>query len=120
MNNTLDIEQHLKSFVESFVLEERHETWTYLLRERPDDILTRSSKLFNYLSHNHITQNDSLSNTASDDQLGIFYDFTSDPECISFKEATEKSKGHDAIFSIISGELAIYFYHEGWNFVCKR
>ena len=120
MNNILDIELHMKAFSESFVLKERQDTWVYLLCERPDDIFTRSSKLFNYLDHNYIEQNDALNNTASQDQAGVFYNFYHEPKCISFKDAIEEAKGHDAIFSIYPGELAIYFYHEGWNFVCQR
>lgn len=120
MSNQLDIELHLKSFVESFILEARKDKWTGLLCERPKNIVMQSSKLFNHLDHNYIEQNDSLDNIAPDDTVGVFYDFIEKPACISFSEALARGKGHDALFSISPGELAVCFCHDGWNFVCKK
>ncbi|HEY9050476.1 MAG TPA: hypothetical protein VIQ03_02960 [Gammaproteobacteria bacterium] len=120
MNNNPDIQQHLKSFAEAFVLDSRKQKWLHLLSERPDNILSQSSKLFNYLDHNFIVQNDSLTNVASHDELGVYYDFKSEPEIISFKAALERSKSNDSIFSMQPGKLVIYLFHDGWNFVCRK
>lgn len=120
MNNTLDIEQHLKSFVDYFVEEGRKEKWVGLFSERPDNMLSLTGKLFNYLDHNYLEQDDTLNNIAPDDTVGVFYDFNTEPTCLSFKEAIERAKGRDAMFSISPGKLAIFFYHEGWNFVCRN
>jgi hypothetical protein len=120
MNSKPDIQQHMKSFAEAFVLDARKEKWLDLLCERPDSIFKQSSKLFNYLDHNYIEQNDSLENIVSHDEVGVFYDFKYEPKFISFKKAIEEGKGHDALFSIYPGKLAVYFFHEDWNFVCKR
>lgn len=120
MNENIDIEQHLKSFAQAFVTDDRKEKWLGLLSERPDNIHALSYKLFNYLDHNYIEQNDSLANVAGDDTVGVFYDFNHEPKCVSFKEAKEEVAGRDAMFSIEPGRLAVYFYHEGWNFVCRR
>ena len=38
----------------------------------------------------------------------------------TFAEAIEEGKGTDALCSIIPGKLVIYFFHDGWNFVCKK
>jgi hypothetical protein len=120
MNDTPDIQQHMKLFAEAFLLDSRKEKWARLLCERPETIFNQSSRLFNYLDHNYIEQNDSLQNVVVDDTVGIFYDFKNEPKLITFKEAKETGKELDAIFSIQPGVLAIYFFHEGWNFVCKR
>ena len=120
MNKLLDIQLHFRSFAESFAISTRKDTWVYLLCERPDNILMHASKLFNHLDHRYVEQNDSLHNVTSDEQSGVFYNFKDEPEFISFKEAIEKGKGQDAIFSIQPGELAVYLLHDGWNFVCKR
>lgn len=120
MNSKVDIEFHLRAFAEAFVLESRKEKWVDMLSERPDSIISQAAKLFNYLEHNYIEQNDALECVAADDVIGVFYDFSDEPKCISFNEAVEVIKVRDAIFSITPGKLAIYFYHEGWNFVCKR
>lgn len=100
MNNKPDIEYHLRSFAEAFVMGSRKDKWLALLSERPENILSQSSKLFNYLDHNYIEQNDALSNVSSDDMRGVFYDFINEPKCISFKEAVEEIKGRDVLFSI--------------------
>ncbi len=120
MDDALDIEIHMRSFAETFVLSTRKDQWVYLLSERSDNTFKQSSKLFNHLDHNYIEQNDSLYDITSYDTPGVFYNFKDEPKCISFKEAIEEGKSHDAIFSIKPGELAIYFSHDGWNFVCKR
>jgi hypothetical protein len=110
----------MKSFAEAFVLKERKDRWARLLCERPNNIFKESSKLFNHLNHNYIEQNDSLINIAPYDNVGVFYDFCDEPKCITFKEAIEEGHGHNAMFSINPGKLAVYFLQEGWNFVCKR
>lgn len=46
-----------------------------------------SSKLFNYLDHNFVEQNDSLAGVAANDEVGVYYDFESEPRCISFEQA---------------------------------
>ncbi|MCW9023559.1 MAG: hypothetical protein OQK73_02645 [Gammaproteobacteria bacterium] len=120
MNNKPDIQHHMQLFAESFILDSRKEKWAMLLSERPETIFNQSSRLFNYLDHNFIEQNDSLKNVVEDDGMGVFYDFQNEPTLISFKEAIDAGKELDAIFSIQPGKLAIYFFHEGWNFVCKR
>lgn len=120
MNNSIDIQQHLQAFAEAFIIDSRRETWVELLRERPDTLFFKSTKLFNYLDHNYVEQDNALSNMAEEDVVGVFYDFKHDPKVISFKQACEEGKTHDAIFSIIAGKLVIYFFNEGWNFVCKK
>ena len=120
MNNIVDIELHMRSFSHAFILEARKDKWTGLLLERPNNISMQSSKLFNHLDHNYIEQNDSLENVAPYDNVGVFYDFNHNPKCLSFKDAIEEGQGQDALFSINPGELAVCFFHDGWNFVCKR
>ena len=120
MKNILDIELHMRSFTDAFILEARKDKWTGLLCERPANVFNQSSKLFNHLDHNHIEQNDTLENVAPYDKVGVFYDFNHEPKCITFENAIEAGKGKDAIFSINPGKLAVCFFHDSWNFVCKR
>ena len=120
MNNILDIELHMRSFAESFMLEARKDKWAGLLCERPSNIIIQSSKIFNHLNHNYIEQNNELDNVAPYDNVGVFYDFIGEPKCISFKDAIAEGKNHDAIFSINPGKLVVCFFHDGWNFVCTK
>ena len=120
MNEPLDIELHMRSFAEAFAADARKDKWISLLIERSENTYNQSSKLFNHLNHRYIEQNDSLNDIAPSDIQGVFYNFKDEPKCISFKEAVEKGKEQDAIFSIKPDELAVYLLRDGWNFVCKK
>jgi len=87
MHTKNDIDHHLNAFIESFVLDSRKERWLNLLAERPDRITSQASKLFNYLEHSFIEQNDALENVSTDDAVGVIYDFKNDPENMSFADA---------------------------------
>ena len=120
MQNNPDINLHLTAFAETFVLETRREKWLMLFAQRPAMIASQSSRLFNYLNHNLIEQNDALANVATDTAHGVFYDFHSEPRIMTLAEAKHRKKDNDAIFSITPGKLAIYFFSDGWNFVCTN
>lgn len=98
MNKPLDIELHMRSFAEAFAADARKEKWLDLLTNRTENTFNQSSKLFNHLNHRYIEQNDSLSDIASPDTPGVFYNFKDEPKCISFEEAIEEGKRHDSIF----------------------
>ena len=51
---------------------------------------------------------------------GVFLDFLDAPRTATLKEAVELGCNNNAIFSIQPGKLAIYFFHEGENFICER
>lgn len=110
----------MKSFAEAFAADARKEKWIGLLTRRSENTFNQSSKLFNHLNHQYIEQNDSLNDIAALDKQGVFYNFKDEPKYISFEEAIDKGKINDSIFSIEPGKLVIYFFSEGWNFVCKR
>lgn len=110
----------MRSFSEAFVLQARKDKWVDLLCKRPNNVIKQASKLFNHLDHNYIEQNDSLENVAPNDTVGVYYDFNHEPKSLSFKDAIQNGKGHDAIFSITPGKLVVCFFHDGWNFVCTR
>ncbi len=116
----LDINEHLVSFAESFIVKSKIERWTDLLSRRPKKIFAKSSDIYKHLDMNYVVQNDALQNFVDEDTVGVYYDFINEPSIISFKEAITSGTYHNAIFSIKAGKLAIYFFHEGWNFVCKR
>jgi len=102
------------------VLDARKDKWLALFSERPDTIFTLSSKLFNYLDHNFIEQNNSLENVTPEDETGLYYDFKSEPDFISFANARKRAQTNDAIFSITPGKLVVYFFKDDWNFVCRK
>jgi len=84
MNEQADIEYHLKSFAEAFVLDMHKDKWLNLLSKRPEDLWKNSPKFFNHLDHRYIEQDNSLSDVASLDTSGVFYDFKHEPKRITF------------------------------------
>lgn len=50
---------------------------------------------------------------------GVYYDFFDNPVVLTAADAFAVSQGKDAIFSIVPGKLALYFFHEDEIFLCK-
>lgn len=120
VNFISDINDHLVSFAKAFIVKNKIERWTDLLSRRPKRIFSKSSGIFNHLDMNYAVQHDSMQNVADQNIMGVFFDFINDPSIVTFKEAITLGDYRDAIFSIKPGKFAIFFFHEGWNFVCKR
>lgn len=117
---SLDIEEHMTLFAEAFVQKERSERWRGFLTRHTRKMYARSSDLYNHLDERYFRQDDELDGVTSDETVGVFYNFMEKPKCITFAEAVELGSNNDAIFSIKPGKLAIYFFHEGWNYVCSK
>ena len=119
MKDEMEINNHLNLFVKSFVEKRRQERWINFLCNRPKQTYKHSSDLLNHLDNKFYTEVDSVESIPENGK-GVFYDFSDEPEIISFSEASEKGWYQDAIFSYKPGKLAVYFFHEGWIFLCKR
>jgi len=52
--------------------------------------------------------------------MGVFYDFYDLPRVVPANLAVEAGRGRDAIFSLVPGELALYFFHECEVWVCRH
>ena len=120
MKNQADINYHLLMFARNFVLKERVDRWEDLLIRRPSGMFGKSSKIFDHLDFNYCKRCDNISDAAKETTSGVYYDFHWEPEVITFRESVEKGDCQNAIFSINPGKLAIFFFHEGWNYICKR
>ncbi len=120
MNESLDINFHLSKFVRSFISKNRADRWEDLLIRRPSGIFVKSSKLFDHLDFNYCSRSDAINDIVEERTRGIYYDFFSEPVITTFKEAIEKGDCRNALFSIRPGKLAVFFFHEGWNYVCRR
>jgi len=116
----MDKKKHLEMFADAFVLKDRRDRWRGFLSKHKRRNHKLSSDLFNHLDKSCITQNDELIGVAQPDESGVFYDFIDNPKVLSFEEARNEGENSDAIFSLKKGKLAIYFFHEGWNYVCER
>jgi hypothetical protein len=119
MSDNKQVDYHLSSFVKSFVEKKRQERWLHFLCNRPKKTYKHSAKLLNHLDERYYKEVDNIE-CIPDDASGVFFDFWDSPKIIKFNEAFDKGMNEDAIFSYKPGKLAIYFFHEGWIFLCEN
>ena len=112
---------HVRAFVEAFVQRERRERWLHLLLHRPKQLTKNSSKLRSHLDRRYCIEVSDLTSLLND-QDGVFCDlgFASGPVVITTLRALKLGDFRDAIFSMAPGTLAVYFFHEGTAFICRR
>jgi hypothetical protein len=114
-----DIEQHLAAFATAFVTPSRKERWLEMLSRRTKKNARNSSKLNEALDPRYCHKVDGIPNVTWPG-LGVFYDFYDEPIIITMKDALATGANQDAIYSIEPGQLALFFFQEGWCWLCRR
>ena len=115
----VDCDHHLERFVSSFVISRGRERWQHLLLSRGKRTFANSHKLHDVLDRT-VCNRLSGSPPVDDSTVGVFYDFYEDPQVLPFGEVYERAVNSDAIFSIVPGKLAIFFFHEGEEWLCEK
>ena len=115
-----NIAKHMVSFATEFVVKERRDRWIGILSNHKLKNFKLSSKLYEHLNRSFCVRNDDLVAVTTDDVVGVFYDFFDAPREMNFATAKELGLGSDAIFSIISGKHAVFFFHEHENYELKK
>ena len=113
-------QEHIAAFVASFVQRHRRDRWLHLLTARPKQLFKNSHKLFEHLDKSRCTQALTPSSLRPADE-GVFLDFHSDsvPLLVTAERALELGFGQDALFSVIPGKIAVYFFHEDFVMECR-
>lgn len=109
--------QHATGFVTAFVTPAKRERWAELLTRRPRRVRENSHKLHSDLDRRTCRSVDKL--PAAVRGVGLFYSFSDAPQLVPAESAVLVAGGGDAIFSLIPGELAVYFFHEGEIWLCQ-
>ena len=111
---------HIAAFVSAFIERERRERWLHLLATRAKQLFKNSHKLHSHLDKTRCTQSPDAT-FVDPATVGMFCDFHGDspPLLVSGQRAVELGTGHDAIFSIVPGKLAVYFFHEDFVMECR-
>ena len=118
---TIIIEEHIEKLVDSFVLKNRRERWHFLFKRNDIKTYHNSHKLFNDLSPDYRKRDDELKTIVNLDVQGFIYDIGREkPRIGNLKQMLKEYTCFDAIFSIIPGKLAIFFFHEGEIFVLRK
>jgi hypothetical protein len=106
----------LRGFAAAFVVPAKRERWRELLTRRPRRIGGDSHKLHSDLDR-RVAQ--PVTVLPAIDQDGLFYAFSDAPRVVPAASAALVAGSGDAIFSLIPGELAVYFFHEGEVWLCR-
>ena len=108
--------RHATAFVTAFVTPAKRHRWHYLVTQRPSRIRRSSSKLHSDLDRRTCRSVGVVPAGTRGD--GVFYAFDLDPRIVSVDTAAVLASG-DAIFSLVPGELALYFFHESEVWLCQ-
>jgi len=114
------LNQHLEKFVSSFVFPNRQEKWKHLFLKNRKRSYKNSSKLESHLTRQFCFLLKSEELHINIETRGVYYNFRDSSFSISLKDALILGDYQDAIFSIIPGELALYFSHEGRIWLCRN
>lgn len=116
--------EHLKSFVLSFVAENRQERWQHLLLHNFKNAYKKSSKLEACLNKSicSLVRKKWVEEKYELDLIGVYYDFKGygGNLLIKLNEALILGEFEDAIFSIQGGKLGFYFSHENRIWLCQK
>jgi hypothetical protein len=109
--------QHAAGFVTSFVAPARRERWAELFARRPRRIRRDSHKLHSDLDRRTCRRVAELPAALRGD--GLFYGFFDAPQVVPAGSAAVAAGAGDAIFSLVPGKLAVFFFHEGEVWLCQ-
>jgi hypothetical protein len=104
-------------FVAAFVVPAKRERWAELLARRPRKIRKSSHKLHSDLDRRVCQPVTEL--PASVRGAGLFYGFFDAPRMVPAECAAVAAGGGDAIFSLVPGKLAVYYFHEDEVWLCR-
>jgi len=113
---------HFNSFVESFITPRKRERWKYLYLNSSRNLFHESHKFRADLSKSLIVpiSESSLSSVVPKTSRGVFLDFRGDSKELILSDAVLLGAGQDAIFSIVPGQLALFFFHEDELWLCRK
>lgn len=109
--------RHAAGFVAAFVAPDRRDRWAELLARRPRRTDRNAHKLHSALDRRLCRRVAAL--PPSIRGLGLFYRFFDAPRVVPAEDAESAAGGGDAIFSVIPGELAVFYFHEGELWLCQ-
>ncbi|MGL4423354.1 MAG: hypothetical protein ACRCZF_22035 [Gemmataceae bacterium] len=109
---------HVAAFVQAFIIPAKRGRWAELLLNRPRRINEYSHKMHSDLDRRVCRR---LADNEWPMRLrgtGAFYGFSDEPRLVPAGQVLVAAGGGDAMYSLIAGELALYFFHEGECWLC--
>jgi hypothetical protein len=94
--------------------------WLELLTRRPRRIDRYSSKMHADLDRRVCANmGQRLTETPGLKGEGVYYDFYDSPRVVPVEALLNLNVPGDAIYSLVPGKLAVYFFHEGEVWICR-
>jgi hypothetical protein len=109
--------RHAAAFAAAFVAPAKRERWAEMLAKRPQRIGRNSHKLHSDLDPRTCRRVAELPAVVRG--AGLFYGFCDAPRVVPAASVAVAAGGGDAIFSLLPGELAVYFFHEDEVWLCQ-
>lgn len=109
--------RHATGFAKAFVVPAKRERWAELLDRRPRRIGRDSHKLHSDLDRQRCQIVTEFPPAVRG--TGVFYGFFDVPRIVPASSVAVVAGGGDAIYSLVSGVLALYFFHEGEVWLCR-
>lgn len=122
----LDTNSHLEGFANTFINKDYIDRWKHILIAKPSKAKKELVKFERQLNNSRCT----LIENPSQDLVqyigaktnGLYFDGFENPHVKNLGEAIDEATFNcrDALFSIEAGELAVFIFHEGWSWLCKK
>jgi hypothetical protein len=113
--------KHLESFIKSFIKNQYKDRWIYFIFKKKSNVSIELKKFENHYD-NRFSKIINKNDNKYDDLKGLYYNGGPEIKLLYFDEAMQlnTNNSEDAIFSVKPGELAFFFFHEGWMWKCQR
>jgi hypothetical protein len=111
-------ERHVRAFVQSFVLRDKQDRWLHRLLHPTTKTRVTSYKLWNDLNRSYCLDLREPWSLAPD-RRGVYDDFW-EHKYVTFTESMIVGPFVDGIWSLVPGELALFFFHEGEILLCEK
>lgn len=126
--SSAEAEKHLRAFAELFIDKNYSDRWIHITIEKREKAEREIHKFERHLNIRYcglMADVDafpvSLAETYGT-KVGVYFDGTESATYMTAPEAASlaEERNTDAMFSLVAGKLAIFFFHEGWNWECER
>ncbi|MGB7159785.1 MAG: hypothetical protein WBD40_17090 [Tepidisphaeraceae bacterium] len=115
-----EVRRHIEGFAKSFIVASRRQRCLGLLREGGQKLSQDMHKFENYLDPRYC-QPLAARQSIAGDAVGVYVDDVGGTRRASFEEAeTLHLSCRDGIFSLVPGELAIFFHHDDGPWLCRK
>lgn len=114
--------RRLSIFIKNFVIKEKRHRWHHLCLEKPGKAKDNAHKIHNDLIWSFCSKLNYESEMALTKRKskGIYYAFSSEAWWLSPSDAFLIGHGYESLFFIDEGNVAVYFWHEMEEYLCKK